>query len=105
MDFDWYYGPEAGGFVLSFPRHAGKELRTVDLGYLEFCAKSTRNEPFKAALPRYLEGLNAFIDDTTARPGLKYHYTYLQVRVPFGKKYFGARYMAVLFGAPLNSLL
>ncbi|KAF7302917.1 hypothetical protein MKEN_01254000 [Mycena kentingensis (nom. inval.)] len=90
-DFPWYYGPDGGGFVLPFPKYKGKQIRQVDLGYLDFTDARTYDQAFKAAHQVYRDGLTAYVDDIAAKPGLQYHYNYMQVLVPFGKVHRGKR--------------
>nr|GAT58627.1 predicted protein [Mycena chlorophos] len=87
----FFHSPDAGGYIIRFAKYRGRMIYQVDLGYLYWCLKHGKDPFFNEACRRFLDGLEAFIDDTTFDSTLFFGYTYLEVRVPFGKVYRGLR--------------
>ena len=41
-EFDWYYGSDAGGMVLSFGKHRGQRINQTSISYLYWCFRNFR---------------------------------------------------------------
>ncbi|KAJ3530039.1 hypothetical protein NMY22_g8744 [Coprinellus aureogranulatus] len=77
---NWYYGQDAGGFVLTFGKHKGKALKEVPYSYLKWCmANLERARSLRSAIQKYDGGLKKWIAEGN----------YGEVVVPVGRTYKG----------------
>ncbi|RDB29800.1 hypothetical protein Hypma_013876 [Hypsizygus marmoreus] len=80
-ELEWYYGENAGGYVLNFGKHKGQVLHNTSISYLYWCYKNFNpNHSLIGAFELYHEGLEEYA---------KTHYA--EFVVPFGRKHQGKR--------------
>lgn len=49
--FDWYYGLEAGGYVLNFGKFKGRKIHATSLSYLYWCDRTLDRTRLKNVSP------------------------------------------------------
>ncbi|KAJ7589159.1 hypothetical protein C8J56DRAFT_937854 [Mycena floridula] len=85
--FDWYDGPDAGGFVLRFGKHKGRKVNQLDSGYLEWLNQRYQRPeqiqyPSVTCFRRYYQGLEQWMQEED-------RYNHGRFVVPCGRKHSG----------------